>query len=127
MEDEEVKAALRRRALGFETDEIVEEYAFQEGEAVLLKRKVTKKTVPPDMTAAKMLLEGEMPAASLSDEQLAAEKTALYSQLAEVNRQLRAERRKLAMCRAIRAQAPQMAQDIQKIQRKEVIRDEHRR
>ena len=63
----------------------------------------------------------------ISLEQLAAEKTALYSQLAEVNRQLRAERRKLAMCRAIRAQAPQIEQDIQKIQRKEVIRDEHRR
>ena len=63
----------------------------------------------------------------ISLEQLAAEKTALYSQLAEVNRQLRAERRKLAMCRTIQGQVPQMAQDIQKIQRKEVIRDEHRR
>lgn len=83
VEDEEVKAALRRRALGFETDEIVEEYAFQEGEAVLLKRKVTKKTVPPDMTAAKMLLEGEAPTASMSDEQLAAEKTRLLRQLKE--------------------------------------------
>ena len=60
-------------------------------------------------------------------ERLTAEKSALYSQLAEVNRKIRAERRKLAICRAIQAQAPQMAQDIQKIQRKEVIRDEHRR
>ena len=83
MEDEEVKAALRRRALGFETDEVVEEYAFQEGEAVLLKRKVTKKAVPPDMTAAKKLLDGEMSAASLSDEQIAAEKARLLRQLKE--------------------------------------------
>ena len=80
---QEVKDALRKRALGFETDEIVEEYAFQEGEAVLLKRKVTKKTVPPDMTAAKMLLEGEAPPASMSDEQLAAEKARLLRQLKE--------------------------------------------
>ena len=35
MSEEEVKAALRRRALGFETDEVVEEYGFNEGEAVL--------------------------------------------------------------------------------------------
>ena len=60
-------------------------------------------------------------------EQLAAEKAALYRQLAEVNRQIRSERGKLALCTAIRAQAPQMAQDIQKIEKKEVHRDEHRR
>ena len=63
----------------------------------------------------------------IPQEQLAAEKAALYNQLAEVNCKIRAERRKLAMCRTIRAQAPQMAQDIQKIEKKEVIRDEHRR
>ncbi len=83
MNDAEVKDALRRRALGFETDEIVEEYAFQEGEAVLLKRKVTKKTVPPDMQAAKMLLEEETPTVSMSDEQLAAEKARLLRLLKE--------------------------------------------
>ena len=81
VEDEEVKAALRRRALGFETDEIVEEYAFQEGEAVLLKRKVTKKAVPPDISAAKLLLESETPVAAWSDEQLAAEKERLLGLL----------------------------------------------
>ena len=54
MRREEVTEALRRRALGYEADEVVEEYGFTEGEAVLLKRKVTKKDVPPDIQAAKI-------------------------------------------------------------------------
>lgn len=62
MRREEVTEALRRRALGYEADEVVEEYGFTEGEAVLLKRKVTKKDVPPDIQAAKLLLEAEEPA-----------------------------------------------------------------
>ena len=43
MSEDPVREALVRRALGYETDEVVEEYGFNEGEAVLLKRKVTKK------------------------------------------------------------------------------------
>ena len=79
--DDGVKDALRRRALGFETDEVVEEYAFQEGEAVLLKRKVTKKTVPPDVAAAKLLSDEEKPLSALSPEQLKAEKIRLLGLL----------------------------------------------
>ena len=52
MSEDPVREALVRRALGYETDEVVEEYGFNEGEAVLLKRKVTKKSVPPDIQAA---------------------------------------------------------------------------
>lgn len=77
MSEEEVKAALLRRALGFETDEIVEEYGFNEGEAVLMKRKVTKKTVPPDIQAAKILMEEQKPLRTLTDEQLQEEKERL--------------------------------------------------
>ena len=81
--NEEVKEALLRRALGFETDEIVEEYGFSEGEAVLVKRKVTKKTVPPDIQAAKVLLEEAEPLGGMTDEQLAAEKERLLRLLRE--------------------------------------------
>ena len=38
MSEEEIREALKRRALGFESDEVVEEYGFSEGEAVLVKR-----------------------------------------------------------------------------------------
>ena len=57
MDGEKIKGALLERALGYDADEVVEEYGFSEGEAVLVKRKVTKKRVPPDIQAAKMLLE----------------------------------------------------------------------
>lgn len=75
--NEELKEALYRRALGFESDEVVEEYSFCEGEAVLLKRKVTKKHVPPDISAAKMLLDGEKPVKEMSDAELEREKERL--------------------------------------------------
>ena len=83
MSEEEVKAALRKRALGFETDEVVEEYGFNEGEAVLLKRKISKKVVPPDIQAAKMLMEEQGGLRTLTDEQLAAEKDRLLRLLTE--------------------------------------------
>lgn len=82
MEQEEVTDAIRRRAFGYETDEIVEEYGFQEGEAVLVRRRVTKKEVPPDIQAAKLLLE-DAPLHSLSDEELEKEKARLLRRLKE--------------------------------------------
>ena len=71
------------RALGYDADEVVEEYGFSEGEAVLVKRKVTRKRVPPDIQAAKMLLDGAPPLTSLSDEQLQKEKERLLLLLKE--------------------------------------------
>ena len=48
--------------------------------------------------------------------------------MAEVNRQIRAERKKLALCRDILDRLPQMEQNIQKIEAKdEVIHDDSRR
>lgn len=51
---------------------------------MLLKRKVTKKSVPPDIQAAKILM-GEQPSLrEMSDEQLAQEKERLLRMLKEV-------------------------------------------
>ena len=83
MDGEKIKGALLERALGYDADEVVEEYGFYEGEAVLVKRKVTKKRVPPDIQAAKMLLDGAPPLTSLSDEQLQKEKERLLLLLKE--------------------------------------------
>ena len=61
-------------------------------------------------------------------EQLTAEKADVYRQLAELNRQIRAERKKLALCREIQESLPRMEQEIQKIEVKdEVIHDDRRR
>ena len=61
-------------------------------------------------------------------ERLSNEKADIYEQLAEINRQIRAERKKLALCREIQSRLPQMEHDINEIEnREEVNRDERRR
>lgn len=75
---------LKKKALGYDTTESVEEYALNEGEVVLSKKKVTTKTVPPDVTALKMLLESNKDISSLSDEELEREKIRLLKLLGEM-------------------------------------------
>ena len=60
-------------------------------------------------------------------ERLAAEKAEIYQQVAEINRRIREERKKLALCQEIQDRLPRMEQSIEKLERKEVIHDEHRR
>ena len=65
---------------------------------------------------------------SIPRERLRLEKAEIYEQVAEINRQIRAERKKLALCRDILDRLPQMEQDIKKIEMKdEVIHDDSRR
>ena len=50
--------ALIKKAVGYSTDEIVEEYVIDDqNKEHLIKKKVTKKFVPADLTASKMLLD----------------------------------------------------------------------
>ena len=57
------------------------------------------------------------------------EKASVYEQLAQVNREIRAARKKLAMCQEIRNRLPQMERAIGKIESREneVKQDERRR
>ena len=65
----------------------------------------------------------------ISAERLTEEKAEIYEQLASLNREIRAERRKLKLCQEIRQQIPAMEQDIQNTDehQKEVQEHEHRR
>ena len=65
----------------------------------------------------------------ISAERLTEEKAEIYEQLASLNREIRAERRKLKLCQEIRQQIPAMEQDIQNTDehQKEVQEYEHRR
>lgn len=77
------KTALIKKALGYDAVETIEEYAEEQGEIKLLKKKVTTKNVPPDITALKILLENEQtPVSSMTDEQLEQEKVRLIQLLA---------------------------------------------
>ena len=68
---EKIKEALIKKALGYDCTETVEEYVTEEGEIKLTKKKITKKNVPPDMSALKILLEeSEKPISSMTDEEL---------------------------------------------------------
>jgi len=78
----ELKKALIKKALGYDATEVVEEYvSSEEGEVKLTKKKVTKKNVPPDITALKILIEEENGGVmSMTDEQLLEE----YDRLLEL-------------------------------------------
>lgn len=62
-------------------------------------------------------------------EQLIVEKAGLYQRLADINREIRQERKKISMCDTIERNRPQMEQDIHvaEVKVKEVERDEYRR
>ncbi len=79
---ENVKNALARCAVGLSASEVVEEFVVDNGELKLVKKKVTKREIPPDIKAAKMLLEGENLSA-ISDEELTAERERLIKILKE--------------------------------------------
>lgn len=76
--------ALIKKALGYDATEVVEEYVSEEGEIRLLKKKITTKNVPPDMTAIKLLLvEEDKPIEEYTDEELETEKLRLIKILNE--------------------------------------------
>ena len=78
-----IEDALIKKAVGYLAEEITEEYSEGEGETKLVKRKVVKKDVPPDMSAIKILLDGdkEKTLAELSDQELEQEKQRIISAL----------------------------------------------
>jgi len=81
--------AIYKKAVGYETDEIVEEYVYDEfGDLKLNKKKVTKKYVSPDLQSVKMLLDKlkgrENRYRNYSDEQLLEEKQKLLEKLSQL-------------------------------------------
>lgn len=80
-EKESMEEALIRKAIGYDVQEITEEYSL---ENELVKRKVTTKHMPPDMSALKTLIElksEEGDLSKMSDEELVQLKIKLLSQL----------------------------------------------
>ena len=80
-----IKKALAKKAVGYQAKEVVEEYQDDEGVMKLTKKKVTKKHIPPDTQAARIMLESMdgTPVEDMTDEQLKAEKTRLINLLKE--------------------------------------------
>ena len=82
-----IKKALTKKAVGYETKEIVEEYQEDEGVLKLTKKRITKKHVPPDTQAARIVLGSidEKPVEDMTDEELEAERLRLINLLKEEN------------------------------------------
>ena len=90
MENEKsIKKALKKRALGYDSTEVTEEYTEDgDGGVRLVKRKVVSKNVPPDVSAAKLLIEldgGDSDITKLTDEELEKEKQRLIKLLLKEN------------------------------------------
>lgn len=82
-----LEKALLEKALGYTTQEVVEEYGMSGDEFVLQKRKTSTKSYPPDLSALQLLLEesGEVKNKylELSNEELEKEKIRLIKLLKE--------------------------------------------
>ncbi|MDE6614002.1 MAG: hypothetical protein K2K24_00680 [Clostridia bacterium] len=84
--NEEIEKAVFRRAIGYDIQEVTEEYS---GENELLKRKISSKHYPPDMTAVKTMLELGLDndeLKSMSDSQLVELKLRLLNQLNDMTK-----------------------------------------
>ncbi len=83
--EEKIRRAMAKKAVGYSAKEVVEEYSDDDGVLKLTRRKVTKKHVPPDTQAAKIVMEGFNSAAveNMTDEELEAEKQRLLKSLKE--------------------------------------------
>ena len=80
---ERIRKALLKRALGYNSTETVVEYSGDGEECTVVRKIVTEKDVPPDISAAKLLLEKWQTDdySTMTDEQLEAEKRRLLSLL----------------------------------------------
>lgn len=83
-ERKKIGDALMKVALGCRVEEVTEEYAMADGELRLTKRRETRKDIPPDLKAVQLLMSGEEDdCASLTDEELEAERRRLLGLLRE--------------------------------------------
>ena len=81
MQEDKIREAIMKVALGYSVGEVTEEYDARDGELKLVKRKETHKDIPPDLKAVKLLLGDGTDYSALTDEQLEEEKNRLLQKL----------------------------------------------
>lgn len=77
-----IREVLKKCAVGFDTQEVVEEFTVEDGELKLVKKKVTKRDIPPDIKAVKLLMD-EDSCHDLLDSQLEEERDQILKLLEE--------------------------------------------
>ncbi|MBQ2864552.1 MAG: hypothetical protein IJE91_03700 [Clostridia bacterium] len=84
--NEKLKQTLIKKATGYKVEESVCEYGMQEDELRLVKKKVSTKYYPPDLSAINMLLsEKQTDYKNLTNEQLEQEKQNILKLLKEID------------------------------------------
>lgn len=87
---DEIMDALVRRALGQTVTEQSEEYAVVDGDMTLVKKKISVKELPPELSAIKLLIEtGGEKSADMDESMLEKEKTRLLKELAAIEKDAR--------------------------------------
>lgn len=82
MNVKKIKDKLLQKAMGYDYEEVTEEYVLEDGEMKLSKRKVNKKHCPADNTALKVLLEErEDGFTEMSEKQLLEERERLIDEI----------------------------------------------
>ena len=84
--EEQIEELILKVAKGFQLAEVTEEFVEVDGEMKLMKRKKTRKEVPPDWKALQLLIEGrdeDFGLSTMSDEELERERERLLKQLQE--------------------------------------------
>ena len=84
--DKKIEKALLDKALGYTTQEVVEEYGYTGDDFVLQKRKTSTKSYPPDLSALQLLLENKTcddKYMNMTDEELEKEKQRLLKLIKE--------------------------------------------
>lgn len=82
---ETLKQTLIKKATGYTVEESICEYGMEENVEKLVKKKVSTKYYPPDLSAINMLLnEKDVDYKSLTDEELNSEKQKILQLLKEI-------------------------------------------
>lgn len=83
MAKDKLLSAVMKKAVGYNVNEVVEEYSEADGELKLVKRKVTTKHVPPDVAAAKVVMElnKEKGLAEMTEAELIKEREMIIAEL----------------------------------------------
>ncbi len=83
---DKLKQTLIKKATGYKVEESVCEYGMEDDQIKLVKKKVSTKYYPPDLSAINMLLtEKESDYKSLTDEELEEEKQKILNLIKEID------------------------------------------
>lgn len=82
MKRDKLKKKLLQKAMGYDYEEVTEEYVLENGEMKLSKRKVNKKHCPADNSAIKVLLEeGDDGLSGLTEKELREERERIIEEI----------------------------------------------